>query len=237
MLKLIKLELKRTNIKPYVIGAISITVFITAILHIIGFASKDSTEIDVGDSPLATSGAFVSFFSVLMMACFAILAAVMVGRLVVNEYGGKNAVLLFSYPVKRSKVLLAKLVLVSVFTSLSMILGGLITLPVFMGSHVLFHFIPFDFDLSLLGFMLLAVLGSSVVTIAVSMAGLWIGLWKNSLPATIVSVLIIASLFTNLLVGSIQSNPILLAILAAISAVLILVFYIILTRGLEQREV
>lgn len=237
MLKLINLELKRTNLKPYIISTISITLLVLAVLHIGGFASENPEIRVPGGSPMDTPTGFTAFFSVLMIVCFAILAAVMFGRLVVNEYSDKNASLLFSYPVKRSKVLLAKLVLVAGFTGLSMIIGTAISLLVFMASNALFHLMSFAVDLAWLGLMLWSILNASLITVAVSMVSLCIGLWRNSLPATIVSALVIMAPFTNLLIGALQINPALLFLLAGTSAVVILISYGILVRGLNQREV
>ncbi|MGT2929935.1 ABC transporter permease [Streptococcus dentasini] len=237
MLKLINLELKRTNLKPYIISAVLINLFVLAVLHIGGFASENPEIREPGGSPMATPTGFTSFFSVLMIVCFAVLAAVMFGRLVVNEYSGKNASLLFSYPVKRSKVLLAKLVLLAVFIVLSMVIGTTIFLPFFMASNALWHLLSFAVDLAWLGLMLWSILSASLITVAISMVSLCIGLWRNSLPATIVSALVIMAPFTNLLIGALRINPALLFLLAGTSAGVILISYGILVRRLNQREV
>jgi ABC-type transport system involved in multi-copper enzyme maturation permease subunit len=63
--------------------------------------------------------------SVLSMASFCILSAVMFSRFVIDEYNGKRAVSLFSYPVNRKKVLAANLIFVCAFIFIGFLVSNM----------------------------------------------------------------------------------------------------------------
>lgn len=51
------------------------------------------------------------------------MSAIMYSRLIIEEYTGKRLALLFSYPISRSKIFAAKLVLIFTFTCIYAVLA------------------------------------------------------------------------------------------------------------------
>ena len=106
MKTLMTLEMKKNNVKPYLLGALGITIAMFGFLYL--FAGVEEEE-------LSTYADVIMIVTILNMASYCILSAVMFSRFVIEEYKGKRAILLFSYPVNRVKVLFAKVLLVCGF--------------------------------------------------------------------------------------------------------------------------
>lgn len=95
---LFSLELKRNNLRPYQIAAVISNFFILGFIYLMAAIPK----IDPGDSDveLFSSYKFVIGLSfVVMMGIFSIISATMASRFIVDEYSGKKAILLLSYPI------------------------------------------------------------------------------------------------------------------------------------------
>ena len=106
---------------------------------------------------------------------------------------GTGAVLLFSYPVSRRRILAAKLCLVTGYTVCAVILCGGAVYGVFFWTEAL---APICSDRLTLGVVLqsfgfLAV--CAILAGLLSLLSLWIGFWKRSIPAAIVAAVILAS--------------------------------------------
>ncbi len=111
--KLMNLELRRTDLHPYLWGTVWIFLAVAALnglMAAIPSVSASMGEPIEGDDLLMFSRweNLLLLSGVLNMACFGVLGGVVGARLVVSEYRGKGAALLLSYPVSRKMVLLAK---------------------------------------------------------------------------------------------------------------------------------
>ncbi len=133
MLKLIKLELKRNNIRVYLaVSAAACVILLSFIYFIASAAQLENTEEFVNAGIMFRNYASIfQLFSILSLVFFSTMSAVMYSRFIIGEYTGKRAALMFSYPVSRNKVLLAKLLLVFICTSVLMIMGTSVPYIVF----------------------------------------------------------------------------------------------------------
>ena len=133
------------------------------------------------------------------MAIFSILSAVMASRFVVEEYSGKRAILLLSYPISRKKVLCAKLVLVFAYTTGAMLLCGVVVQAVFFLTESLFPLcsdqLTIEVALQSLGFLLCY----SVLAGLVGVVSLWFGFRKKSVSVTIVTSVILATIVCQMI--------------------------------------
>lgn len=222
MLKLIKLELRRTNLRAYIVASLAIFLCNSLIM----FGGISSNQIMTANL-LTTS----SNLGVLLTLCFSVLGAVMYGRLMITEYSGKNAVLLFSYPVKRESIFLAKLLLVAgfiltAFMVSSLLIGLMIMLAGPLNGSLLYHFgLAELFQYWSIG------LGAAMIALAISALALLIGFLMNSVSATIVSAVIIISFATSTITGILATG------LPAISLAIILslLTLVAITGLLSQR--
>ena len=95
-MKLIKLELKRTDFKGYLLAAAGISAFCLIMAFAFPLIPKMEERSVTGDDALlfATWRGLLLPVSGLIMSCFAVMGGAMAARLVVTEYTGKNALLM-----------------------------------------------------------------------------------------------------------------------------------------------
>lgn len=116
LLKLLRLEWKKNCIASYFKGLISCIVGILAAVVLMALGSGDEQVFrDYTD--------FMSLTNILIRIVFIIFSSVILSRLVIDEYKNKTVQLLFTYPLKRKKIILAKLSLVFGFCFFSIIIA------------------------------------------------------------------------------------------------------------------
>lgn len=218
MNKLIVLELKRNSLRPYHIavwisGAVILgfQYLLAAIPHI------DSTESDI--EMFSRYDALIGMSNIICMAVFAVLAAVMGARFVVEEYTGKRAVLLFSYPVSRRRIFGAKLALIFLYPALSMVLCSGAAEVIFFITETMFPLCGDKLTLEVVFSSFGSILCNAVLAGMLGLLSLWIGLFKKSVPVTIVAAVIGASLVCQVLSAAVAFRPV-GAIVFIIAAVL-----------------
>ena len=194
--KLMNLELRRTDLRPYLWGAVWIFLAVVALnglMAAIPAVSASLGEPMEGDDLLMFSWweNLLLLSGVLNMACFGVLGGVIGARLVVSEYRGKGAILLLSYPVSRSAVLLAKCLLVFGLTA-----GLALASHLAVGAGLalcsgLNQFVPQNFDW---GLLLSLSAAFALMAGAVGLVSLAPGMARGSVPAAIVSAVAAACL-------------------------------------------
>ena len=116
LLKLLRLEWKKNCIAGYFKGLIISIVGILAAVVLMALGSGDEQVFrDYTD--------FMSLTNILIRIVFIIFSSVILSRLVIDEYKNKTVQLLFTYPLKRKKIILAKLSLVFGFCLFSIIIA------------------------------------------------------------------------------------------------------------------
>ena len=142
------------------------------------------------------------------MAMFSILSAVMASRFVVEEYSGKRAILLLSYPISREKVLCAKLVLVFAYTVGAMLLCGAVIHAVFFLTESLFPLcsdkLTINVFLQSLGFLL----SCSILAGLLGVVSLWFGFRKKSVSMTIVASVVLVTIVCQIISAALTFLPI-----------------------------
>lgn len=197
MRKLMKLELRRNNIRTYMTASIIIAVIMTGFLYLFAYAPMLEPK-DKDMEIFSGYGNLIPLFGVLNMTVFCVLSAVMHSKFVIEDYSGKRPILLFSYPVDRKKVMLSKLSVVSLFTVIAMTASNLCMFLLFGITEQFFHFVNEDFTFTIL---LRAVENTLVLSFAaagIGTIGAGVGFIKKSVPSSIVSAMLIASLMCNI---------------------------------------
>lgn len=212
MRNLIALELKRNRLRPYHIAVLICGVTMLGFQYLMAaIPYMDPTE---PDAELFSQYPFLMGITYLVcMAIFAILSAVMASRFVVEEYSGKRAILLLSYPISREKVLCAKLVLVFAYTAGAMLLCGAVIQAVFFLTESLFPLcsdqLTIKVILQSLGFLLCC----SILAGLLGVVSLWFGFRKKSVSVTIVASVILAALVCQVIAAALAFLPMMGAVL------------------------
>lgn len=186
MAHLIRLELKKFGIAQNVFFTFA------AILFSILFITV--SLVDSMTDPSQTKDTFESTFLViglLMSFIFLVYSSVLTARLVIGEYTQHTITILFSYPLNRTQLIAGKLILIMIYTAISMTLGYLCC-----GGYLLFADSCFDMlEGSFQPSFLQTWIPTAIVTVTVcTILSLWpfiIGMIRKSVPAAIVTSLIV----------------------------------------------
>ncbi|TCL56296.1 ABC-2 family transporter [Kineothrix alysoides] len=235
MRTLIKLELRRNKIQTYVTASLIITITMLCFLYLFAYAPM----LEPNDKDMAIFSGYdnlIPLFEALNMAVFCVLSAVMYSKIIIEDYSGKRPVLLFSYPVSRKKIMLAKLSVVCVFTTLSMFLSNIIVFLIFGITEKFIHLVSGKFTLSIMLQVVETTLLMLLITAGAGIAAAGIGFIKKSVPTTIVSAVLIASLLCNV-VANTTCSRMAMYIFAMVMLFIGMAFTIILIKSVDAMEV
>lgn len=234
MYNLIKLELKKTNILPYLWAVIAITLSMIGFLYIFSLIAYTGNDLDATE--FSSYHSIFAITSALNMTAHSILAAVMFSRFLLKDYSDKNALLLFSYPIDRKAVLHAKTFLVAGFCLASMMVGTAVMYFVYGLTEAIFPLVNDNFSLSLiLRFAVDTLLYSATAAIFIGMISLRIGFIKKSVQTTIVTAVIICCCMANIVVTTSYTNVFFMLVFGAKAVVSVFVFHN-LSKSIEHME-
>ena len=127
----------------------------------------------------------------LMSFIFLVYSSVLTSRLVIREYEQKTITILFSYPLNRRQLIISKLVIIMAYTAISMTVGYICCSVYIIMADRYFDMLAGSFALSFLQKWI----PMALITVAVcTILSLWpfiIGMIHKSVPATVVTSLIV----------------------------------------------
>ena len=217
MLKLVRLEWKKNNIGKYIKGVIIMAallgLFVFA-LAFLGIANDPDGTLDAAPGTDVISAPIELFTSM----AFLIYTSVMLASFIVSAYKNKTMNLMFSYPIKRQKILASQMIAVWTFNFAALILTKLaIYMCVFFGAKFMQSSFVVDFSIGSLSFYIQLIL-KSVVIVSMSFIALFVGMAFKSSKATIVtSFLLIFLTQANIGDFTMAGNAVFPIILTAIS--------------------
>ena len=232
MLKLIRLEWKKNHIKTYIrsaaITAVLLGLFIFA-LAFLGIANDPDGTLDAAPGTDTISAPIELFTSM----AFLIHTSVMLSAFIVSAYKNKTMNLMFSYPIKRQKILASQMIAVWLFNFAALILTKLaIYTCVSVGSEFMRSSFTVDFNMGSLSFYIQLVLKSAAI-VSMSFIALFVGMAAKSSKATIVtSFLLIFLTQANIGDFTMANTTAFPAILTAVS----LVFAVLSIYNSESKD-
>lgn len=120
MWRLIQLEWKKHTIWKYIRNAVIVTVTLLGVMMLIG-SDPDTGKIvsQTGKSELH------SLTELFLNMVYLVFTGIMLSTFVIGEYENKLINLMFSYPIKRQKIVLAKVLAVCIFNFIALFLSKL----------------------------------------------------------------------------------------------------------------
>jgi ABC-type transport system involved in multi-copper enzyme maturation permease subunit len=231
MLKLIKLELQRINLRPYLISSTISGVVLLAFTYFIAYVAQVEQEVQ-----FMTYGNIFLFTGAISILFFGVLSATMYEKLIIKEYSGKRLALLFSYPVGRKKAFSAKILIVFLFVMLSMMLCTILPIFIFAATE---SFNPIVSD-TMTSDILIKAVGTMVVSLvavnAIGLLAMRIGFIKKSVSATLISAFILSGIYGNIAIGS-AGNFVISLLVIGISLLAILAVFVTLSHKINHMEV
>lgn len=208
MNRLISLEIRRNRLRSYHMAAL-ICGFTLLVFHYFMAALPllSPTETDI---EMFSSYEFLFNLNHLSsMVTFGLVGAVMGTRFVIEEYSSAKAILLFSYPISRRKVMGAKLGLVFGYPVVAMLLCGIVIGGVFLITENWLPLCADQLTWETVLWAFLSCLCHSFLAGAVTLLSIWIGFLKKSIPVTIVAAVIMATILCQALSAVYSFRPVL----------------------------
>ena len=233
MLKLIKLEWKKNNTGKYLLKALilaALLCFFILALAYLGIANDPDTGVPDAAPGNGTISAPIELFTGM---CYLIYTSSMLSAFIISSYQNRTMELMFSYPIRRQKILVSQMLAVWIFSFTALVLTKLLLYgAVLVCSLVRQSAFPLDYSMDSPHFYIQLIL-KSAVTVSISFIALFIGLkLKSTKAALITSFLLI--LLTQANVGDITlaDNTVFPLLLAAGS----LVFAVLSVCRAEARD-
>lgn len=215
MFHLIKLESKKNKLGWFIKGAILANIIILGFLCII-----PAIENSEGIETFKTTTEFFTISGAFVRGIFIVFAAVLISKMIIDEFKNRTILVTFSYPINRKKILSAKLILIFCMTFITMAISNIVVIVCFIGLNQIFHFTSV-ISFTTIDFFaeILKVIMFSLASAGAALVPLYFGMRKYSTPATIISSILIVSVTCqsvgpNFSLASIIYIPLALALIA-----------------------
>ncbi|MGF9989351.1 ABC transporter permease [Bacillus mycoides] len=192
MLRLMKLELKKFKLGWYVKRAVIANIVILALLIFVSIVAQIE-----GDPKIRDPQIILSMASALVRATFIIFGGVLIAKLIIDEYKSKTILLMFSYSINRKKMMASKLAITATLTFITVILSNILVVGIFFGIDSYFSILPNSFTVDQLIQEGINLIPLAIATAGISLIPLYFGMRKRSVPATIVSSIIVVLIAIN----------------------------------------
>ncbi|MBK3493936.1 ABC transporter permease [Viridibacillus sp. YIM B01967] len=192
MVKLMKLEWKKNQLSSYFKGLIICIVGIFAAVSLMAWGSKVEDDLMFTDYV-----EFMSLANIFIRIVFIIFSSVILSRLVIDEYRNKTIQLLFSYPLKRKKLMQAKLSIIFAFCFFSIIISTFIISMLVYFLNPIIGFFETPVSLNVMIATVPTTFISAFMIAGVSLIPLYFGMRKKSTATTITSAVLISFLING----------------------------------------
>ncbi|EJW18607.1 ABC transporter permease [Paenibacillus alvei] len=191
MNKLIRLELQKFRFGTYIRTAIYITIgiFLFIMLGIYGA--------DAGDKAFKGVSDVFNLIDTFVKIAFIITASALLSRMVIDEFKSKSITVMFMYPIPRKRMITAKLIIVVLYTFISMILSNIVLMCGFLLYNSYAHTVAGTATIGVLTHHVASSVISALAASCLSLIPLWFGMRKYSSVATITSSILIAAILCS----------------------------------------
>lgn len=224
MFNLIKLEMKKFKFHMISKGVIVANLILLVMVMLICIASKVDNEVSFVDEK--ELGVFITIITI---ATFIVYGSVVLAKFTISEYEKKTIQLMFMYPINRKKLLMAKLIIVYVFTGLNVLVSNVFVITATSIVDHFIHFIPGGIGMGMIQYIM-PTLGVSVgVSGFLAIVPLFFGMRKKSVAHTIVASVIVVCLSVSSVGEQVEITGyfyriLVLGIIAALSVILTLIY-------------
>lgn len=232
-MSLYKIEIMKIRLSAYLWAMLGIFVSLLALGILFLFLGNSPEE----DIIFRSWNGLVALLTAITCACFGIFSAVMAAKIIVDEYCGKNAAILFNYPVSRKKILNIKCGIVCGVTIISAFASNISVIGILYIIAKIFGIAPGRAEGHFMISVLLSGFFTGILSSAIGMIAAVVGWKKRSIMAAMICSLVLVCFVPNLIAGF--SNNIVLGMFI-IGAVLVLfagIMYHILANGIERMEI
>lgn len=214
-----KLEMRKVKFGSYVRATLIANLIMIGLIFLLNFAEKSE-----GNIPFKNFNDIFYIISSMTKHTFTIFASVIIARIIIDEYKNKTIAVLFMYPINRKKLIISKLLIVSIFTFLAIVFSNIFISSIVGILNPIIKFTTVGITKDMLVKNAIGLCLNSISTTCLSLMPLYFGMRKKSVPATIVSAILIVTFigsnFDGFSFGTILIVPIVLGFLGLFAAYL-----------------
>ncbi|MFC3749200.1 ABC transporter permease [Paenibacillus sp. GCM10012306] len=192
MLKLISLEIRKNKLKGMSKAIIIANLAVLAMMVFMLLIDRNEPSHAFTTLENMFDGLFM-----LLRAVYIVFAAVLISKLVIEEYKNNTVTVLFMYPISRKKLLAAKLICIFLFTLMNIIVSGLVLGAIMNGINHYTGILPGEMSWTLLWSELVKLGTGSLYAAGIALIPLYFGMLKKSVPATIISAVLLSSVISG----------------------------------------
>lgn len=192
MLKLMTLEIRKNKLKNLFKGVHIVNFSILAFMILVAFIDRSE-----GEGMITSYQDLFEGLYVFVKSAYIIFASVLISKLIIDEYKNNTITLLFMYPISRKKLMAAKIIIVFLFTFVTIIVSYIALGAILLGINSFVDLIPGELTLQLITSELIKTVVSAFYAAGIALIPLYIGMKKKSVPATIVSAVLVVSLISS----------------------------------------
>lgn len=192
MLKLISLEIRKNKLKSLLKGATIVNLAILAFMILVIFIDQSESDATFTSYTDVFEGVFV-----FVKAAYIIFASVLISKLVIDEYKNNTISLLFMYPISRKKLMIAKIMIVFVFTFVAIIVSDFVIGAILIGINYFIDVLPGELTMHIITTELIKTVVRAFYAAGIALIPLYFGMRKKSVPATIVSAVLVVSMISS----------------------------------------
>lgn len=191
MWSLIRMEIKKAPLKPHIAGllAANLIIFMLSVFMSSLLTASENISTLPGLPPFQLDT--VTIAAMLVRATLIVWEAVLISVFVIEEYRNKTIGLLFTYPVSRTKLIMAKLFLICGISFLFHVLSN-----IFQYASIFLAAKCFDFVTFSVGNILVQIV-TTISALLLGLLPLYVGMIKKSTIATVVSSIVIVAIASN----------------------------------------
>ncbi|PRR95224.1 hypothetical protein C6W24_17540 [Bacillus atrophaeus] len=186
MWNLMRIELKKMKLGWYARGAIIANLILLGFLWMVCYVEKME-----GEETMQTIDESFLIIGTLVRGVFIIFGAVLIARLVISEFKNKTILVLFTYPVNRKKLLAAKLMIAFGLTFITILISNAFVAFAFFYLNSIYHVIPGEVTSDMVSQQAVKMAVFAFGAAGTSLVPIFFGMRKYSVPATIISSVII----------------------------------------------
>lgn len=191
MWKLIHLEWQKNKVSKYIWGAIIVTFFLALFMFAqcyLGIANDAATGVPDSAPGMETMAPQIELFTNLS---FLVFTAVMMSSFIITPYKNHTMNLMFSYPIKRKKIVISQMLAVWIFCLVALIICKLTIYSILEGAKGTMHAsFALGYHMTSIAFYIQIIL-KSVLTITIGFIPLFIGKATKSSKATIITAFLL----------------------------------------------
>lgn len=216
-----KLELRKFTIKKNITVALLCNFFVLGFVCLIFFVEGQQSNLVFNnyDEIVLLAGSFINVI-------YIIFAGVLISKYIVEEYKSKTIYLMFTYPLRRKKLIMAKVLIICLFTFCLTLLSYFIVLPIFYCIMVLTNTTLGEINSQVILLLSTKALIAAIVNAMVGLIPLYVAMKKKSISLTILSSFLVAGILNSNADGFTLSTIILIPICFSLIGAIVIYYAI-----------